>query len=711
VSSAIAGLDPAQHDATLTRWLLEVLDDVISFGVTLRTDLIDKAGAQEVFAIARPLLRRLVEFDSLALYTLDEDGLGFSLVECDPPERSPALVEEVTRLQDDGTFAWCLYQNRPVLVPARAHGLVVLHSLATRAGVQGCLVGVTQAGFIPDVAQKLLSMAVFECASTLEIGSLYRCLSDSHRDLESKVEARTRELREALDAAQAAEKAKGFFLANMSHEIRTPLAAVIGMSELLRDTSLDRAQQDYVEIVHTAGQSLLDLVDDILDFSKADEGKLVLERIVFDLRGCLEQVVDVIAAKAHAKGIELTLLLASSIPERVEGDPSRLRQVLLNLLSNAVKFTDVGEVTVRVSAEAEGDACVARFEVQDSGIGIDPAQGARLFNPFTQADVSTTRKYGGTGLGLAISRQIVLRMGGDIGFTSAPGAGSRFFFTGRFPTRPRLSAQPPDPGVRGRRALVVAPSPAVREALLAALGDLGVYAVAAAAPEDAREALTADTPPDVLFIDHRVDPAGLLAALDPARTAAVLLSTLAQRADTPSGPWAATLPKPVKREALARCVRDAVGPQRAATRREPSARSAGNPARERFQVLVADDNPVNRKLLSVMVTKLGYRVEVVPDGAAAVRAVRDGRYDLVLMDWQMPEMDGFEASQAIRELEGAAAQIPIVALTANAMPGDRERCLAAGMDDYLSKPVRQDALAETLGRYLTRPSMPVPASA
>jgi CheY-like chemotaxis protein len=167
----------------------------------------------------------------------------------------------------------------------------------------------------------------------------------------------------------------------------------------------------------------------------------------------------------------------------------------------------------------------------------------------------------------------------------------------------------------------------------------------------------------------------------------------------------------VKREALARCVRDAVGPQRAATRREPSARSAGNPARERFQVLVADDNPVNRKLLSVMVTKLGYRVEVVPDGAAAVRAVRDGRYDLVLMDWQMPEMDGFEASQAIRELEGAAAQIPIVALTANAMPGDRERCLAAGMDDYLSKPVRQDALAETLGRYLTRPSMPVPASA
>jgi two-component system, sensor histidine kinase and response regulator len=693
----------ALQDGALTRWLLEVLDDVISFGVTLRTDLIEKAGAQEVFAIARPLIRKLVELDAVALYTLDDDGLGFSMVECDPPERAHTLRDEVTRLQDDGTFAWCLYQNRPVLVPSAGHGLVVLHSLATRAGVQGCLVGISPASFIPDVAQKLLSMAVFECASTLEIGTLYQGLSDSHRDLESKVEARTRELREALDAAQAAERAKGYFLANMSHEIRTPLAAVIGMTELLRDTRLDAVQQDYVDIVNTAGQSLLDLVDDILDFSKAAEGKLVLERLPFDLRGTLEQVVDVIAGKAQQKGLELTLLLDPSLPERVEGDPSRLRQVLLNLLSNAVKFTERGEVTLRASAAAlSDDECVVRFDVRDSGIGIDPAQGAMLFTPFTQADVSTTRKYGGTGLGLAISRQIALRMHGDIGFSSELGVGSTFSVTARFPVRARPSALPADPGVHGRSAVVAAPSAATREALLVALGALGVSATLAPGEPEALLALRASAP-DVIFIDHALDATALLAALDRARTAAVRLTPIAQKAVDPEG-WQGAVAKPVKRAALARCVADAL--ERRVAARESAARAQTPAVAKRFRILVADDNAVNRKLLSAMVSKLGYQVSVVPDGAQAVQAVRGDTYDLVLMDWQMPVMDGFEASQAIRELEGARAQTPIVALTANAMPGDRERCLAAGMDDYLSKPIRQDALAETLARHLPRSSTP-----
>ncbi|MFO0626388.1 MAG: response regulator [Polyangiales bacterium] len=700
MSVTLAGIE-APQDGALTRWLLEVLDDVISFGVTLRTDLIEKAGAREVFAIARPLIRKLVELDAVALYTLDDDGLGFSMVECDPPERAHALSDEITRLQDDGTFAWCLYQNRPVLVPSAGHGLVVLHSLATRAGVQGCLVGISPASFIPDVAQKLLSMAVFECASTLEIGTLYQGLSDSHRDLESKVEARTRELREALDAAQAAERAKGFFLANMSHEIRTPLAAVIGMTELLRDTRLDAVQQDYVDIVNTAGQSLLDLVDDILDFSKAAEGKLVLERLPFDLRGTLEQVVDVIAGKAQEKGLELTLLLDPSLPERVEGDPSRLRQVLLNLLSNAVKFTERGEVTLRASAATlSDDECVVRFDVRDSGIGIDPAQGAMLFTPFTQADVSTTRKYGGTGLGLAISRQIALKMHGDIGFTSEPGVGSTFSVTARFPLRARPSAPPAESSVRGRSAVVVAPSAATREALLVALGEVGVSATLAPDVPEALLALRA-APPDVLFVDHAVEAAPLLAAVNRARTAAVRLTPIAHKAVDPEV-WHGAVAKPVKRAALARCMADAL--ERRVAARERAAHPQAPAADKRFRILVADDNPVNRKLLSAMVSKLGYQVAVVPDGAQAVQAVRGDTYDLVLMDWQMPVMDGFEASQAIRELEGARAQTPIVALTANAMPGDRERCLAAGMDDYLSKPIRQDALAETLARHLPRSS-------
>ncbi len=527
----------------------------------------------------------------------------------------------------------------------------------------------------------------------------------------SHLAASQRALREESIRAEAASRAKGEFLANMSHEIRTPMNGVMGMVDLLHETRLSGEQRECVDTIKRSSQALLAIIDDILDFSKIEAGKLSLERIPFALGDVLEDAVELFAERAYQKGLEISCLASDDLPVEVLGDPTRVRQILLNLISNAVKFTDHGEVAL--SAELAPDYATSgriRFEVSDTGIGIDSEAVKRLFQSFSQADGSTTRRYGGTGLGLAISKQLALQMGGDLSVDSRAGVGSWFRFELVLPSVP-APALPIAPLELARiRVLCVDDNASQRRVLVrqlhSAVGAVECVECAERAIARLREARAAGDAFDVLLLDLGLPDADgieligrLHSDLEFAGTRVVVFTgQLSRRSAALDAGAAAVLGKPTRRKRLLQALAQAVCESPEAEVDAVAAPIASSASGAR--VLLVEDNVVNQRVALRMLQRLGCEVTVANHGREAVEWVEKRAFDLVLMDCQMPEMDGYSATRAIRDREtDPDARTVIVAMTANAMSGDRERCLESGMDDYVTKPIRLERLKSTLDKW------------
>jgi two-component system, sensor histidine kinase and response regulator len=558
-----------------------------------------------------------------------------------------------------------------------------------------------------------------------ELRATNRRLEEHQAQLEETIAQRTADLRVAMDRADAANRAKSAFLATMSHEIRTPMNAVINMTGLALETELTPRQRQYLNVVYSSARNLLGLINDILDFSKIEAEKLEIEAAPFRLRTVLEELTETFRARVVEKHVELIVHVLLDVPDFLVGDALRVRQVLTNLIGNAFKFTDRGEVALRVSLApprpgrpAPGKGVDLLFAVRDSGVGIPKEQQGRLFQPFTQADSSTSRKYGGTGLGLAISRRLAQLMGGDLTFESEAGRGTTFVFTARFGLQegPETHAATVPEGLRTRRVLVVEDTDTSRELLETFFQGFAIRCASVASAEEGLELLQqhnaggGSDPFGLVLVDwllpgmNGLDAAARIRGRPETRELPVILmSAYAGKEEEARCAEAGVnvfLPKPITPSSLYDAILEARGLRPAAARRESVVQLERE--FEGVRVLLAEDNEANQFVAQELLTRLGIELEIAEDGREAVAMVRGGRFAAVLMDMQMPEMDGLEATQRIRQ-DPAFRDLPIIAMTANAMKADVDACLGAGMNGFVSKPIDRVALVQALRRWLPRP--------
>jgi len=701
---------PPPGDDTLDTqlWLRDALDAVAALGATFHKEQAAGATPSTVFHAARRALLRVADFGGMAIAFADETGLDFVLDLVEPEADRELIQAELEWQIAEGTFGWALYQDRPVIVPGKHMARsVLMHVLATPSRISGMfLAGLPEdQPFIPEMGQMVLSVLMQNCAGVLESGSLYRELAEHNLRLERMVRDRTAELERSEAAARAAARAKADFLANMSHEIRTPLNGVLGMTGLLLETPLNHEQKEFAEATERSAKSLLMLVNDLLDFSKIEAGQLTLESVPVDLRLVVEDVAELLSPQAIAKGVELAVRYAPETPRRFIGDPGRIRQIVTNLAGNAVKFTSDGHVLIGVENDPSGRI---RIVVEDTGIGIPKHSIGRIFEKFEQADLSTTRKHGGTGLGLAICKELASLMDGSIGIESEEGVGSAFSVLLRLQEALGTPADTHRP-LEGLSFLVVSPSDLTGSLAVEELSVRGATVDLYTSTEHAaRAAILGVQSSDgyrAVFLDHAAGDgacAGFVrmvqaAAGSASGTTPVVRLTAGHLPDrNDENGFALDMAKPLTerrwQDALQRLA--LIPAKEDEILKEERLLAAG-------RVLLVEDNGVNRMIALRLLEKMGVQAAVAEDGRQAVEAVQAEDFDLVLMDCQMPVLDGFEATRAIRRMElDRNTRVPIVALTASARASDRDRCFEAGMDGFLSKPLTVPELRAAVLEWL-----------